>query len=158
MGNWSISAQLKVWVAVGLAVISLVLVLVGKVVEDQQTEAEVLQPLDLSIIQAHIDAEIDSLLVKHSVRVERSRKRTVPQTGIVGGASKRTLSDLSRVEREVVVSKSFSTVDFNRRLSNLGARYGMQVSARENRKLRTTSMDLRYRGTTIETILFVTRK
>lgn len=150
----TISAQVKVWVATGLALVALVLVLVGPATRDEDREGSLQaeQPVDISVVQAQIDAEIDSLLAKHAVQVERSRKRTVPQAASEGGVA------ISRVEREVVVTKSFSVLDFNQQISKLGARYGIVVSARENPKQKTTSMDIRHGETTIESILFITKK
>lgn len=150
----TISVHVKVWVATGLALVALILVLVGPATRDEVREVSLQaeQPVDLRVIQAQIDADIDSLLAKHSVQIERSRKRTVPQAGSGGGAG------ISRLEREVVVTKSFSVLDFNLQISKLGARYAIVVSARENPKQKTTSMDIRHGETTIQSILFITRK
>ncbi len=154
MGITSIPVRLKIWAAVGLALTSLLLAIVGNSPEDRQRDPEVLQQLDFHALQAYIDAGIDSLLMSHDAQIETSRKRTVPQATSVDEALESDGSELSLVEREVVVSKSFSTLDFNRQLSNLGARYGIRISARENTKLRSTLMDLRHGKETVERIRF----
>ena len=155
MGIPSISARLKIWAAVGLALTSLLLAIVGSSPEDRQRNPEVLQQLDFHTLQAYLDAGIDSLLMSHDAQIETSRKRTVPQETSVDEAPESDGLELSLVEREVVVSKSFSTLDFNRQLSNLGARYGIRISARENTKRRSTLMDLRYGEATVERIRFI---
>ncbi len=152
------ATQAKIWAAAGLALVSLALIIASELSEDREVDAELLQTRDLSIIQAEIDAKIDSLLLEYGAQIQTISMRKIPEGGVGEAPAGPTVAGLNRVEREVRVSRSFSTVDFNRRLSNLVARYGVHVSGRENRELRTTSMDLRIGERLVETIVLVAQK
>jgi len=148
----SLSVPVKVGLSFGLALVSLSLALLGRSSSVGERGAEASQGVDIALVRAKIEAGIDSLLERHRSEVEKSTRSTAKRHGAA------EVGERPFVERQVHVLSNFSTLEFNRELSFLGSQYGARVQARENTRLRTTTMEVLADDILVETIRIVLQK